>query len=277
MTDCAINATILRDWARGVGPDSLDHHLEGCRACQDRIAGGVADRRIGSGGESMALDDVWHRVRDAVEVPRPSRLERSLGAIGLPATDARIVAEGRALRHAWLGGLLLVLGFVARAASLQGTPAHWVLLVLAPLVPSVAVALAHDPAIEPALDQELATPYPAVRLVLLRTVTVLAVALPLVGAAGWLVPGRPPYLWLLPAVGFAATGLALSTWTSPVRAVGTVAAAWAVVVGLTALGAPPDRLLSGPAQPVYAGLAGLSVTVLIGRLRHRSGVAMGRG
>ena len=87
------------------------------------------------------------------------------------------------------------------------------------------MAVSYDPSLEPALEQDLATPYPAIRLILLRTIAVLACALPTVLLFGLLVPGGSPYAWLLPAVGFVAAVLAASTWVSPLRAAIAVAPA----------------------------------------------------
>jgi hypothetical protein len=65
---------------------------------------------------------------------------------------------------------------------------------------------------DPALEPEMVTPYPALRLILLRTIAVLALALPAVLLLGLVVPGDAPFAWLLPAIGFVAVVLA-ATWT----------------------------------------------------------------
>ncbi len=68
----------------------------------------------------------------------------------------------------------------------------WLFLAVAPLVPGTAVALCYDPRIEPALEHELTTPYSTMRLVLLRTLAVLAGGLPVLLVLGLLVPGSEP-------------------------------------------------------------------------------------
>jgi hypothetical protein len=131
------------------------------------------------------------------------------------------------------------------------------------------VAFSYDPRIDPALEPELVTPYPAIRLVLLRAVAVLAMALPAVALTGLLVPGQAPYTWLLPAVGFVAAVLALSTWTSPLRAAIAVSAVWLVVVwSLVAQAGSADALLHAWFQVGYLVLAGASSVIFLVRRFH---------
>src|SRR5215467_10103592 len=103
-------------------------------------------------------------------------------------------------------GVALVGGRIRNA---NGT---WLFLAVAPVVPCLVVASSYDPRLDPALEPELVTPYPALRLILLRTIAVLALALPAVLLFGLVVPGEAPFAWLLPAVGFVAVVLAASTW-----------------------------------------------------------------
>jgi DNA-directed RNA polymerase specialized sigma24 family protein len=98
---------------------------------------------------------------------------------------------------AWLWGIA-IRRLVSRLRRRHGM---WLFLIVAPLIPCVAVAVSYDPGIDPALQPDLVTPYPALRLVLLRAVAVLVIALPVVALAGLLVPGWAPSTWLLPAFG----------------------------------------------------------------------------
>src|SRR5205814_7524251 len=137
-----------------------------------------------------------------------------------------------AFRGVWLVGVAAVLAFAAVAALIGHAHGLWWFLAVAPVAPCLVVAFSYDKRWDPALEPELVTPYPALRLVLLRTIAVLAVALPAEVLAGLLVPNQARYLWLLPAVGFTAAVLALSTWTSPLRAAVAVSLAWLAVVWL---------------------------------------------
>ena len=126
---------------------------------------------------------VWDRTRDAVEVPRPSVFERLLRAAGLPPREARLVAVASAFRGVWLIGVVAVLAFAALAAVIGRAGGLWFFLAVAPVAPCLLVAFSYDWRWDPALEPEMVTPYPALRLVLLRTIAVLALALPAVAAA----------------------------------------------------------------------------------------------
>ena len=123
-----------------------------------------------------------------------------------------------AFRGVWLTGVVAVLAFAALAAAVGHARGVWLFLAVAPIVPCLVVASSYDPWMDPALEPELVTPYPALRLILLRTIAVLALALPAVLLFGLVVPGETAFAWLLPAVGFVAVVLAASTWVSPLRA-----------------------------------------------------------
>src|SRR5262249_9418510 len=146
----------------------------------------------------------WDRTRNAVEVPQPSIFERLLRAAGLPAHDARLVAAASAFRGVWMVGAATVMTFAALAAEIGHARGLWRVLAVGPIVTCLVVALSYDRRWDPALEPEMVTPYPALRLVLLRTIAVLALALPAVMLFGLVLPGGLLFAWLLPAVGFVA-------------------------------------------------------------------------
>ena len=193
---------------------SVEQHLLSCEQCRARVnaAASVIELSV------IDLAAVWDRTRDAIEVPRPAGFERLLRVAGLPAHDARLVAVASAFRGVWLTGAVAVLAFAALAAAIGHARGVWLFLAVAPVVPCLVVASSYDPWVDPALEPELVTPYPALRLVLLRTIAVLALAVPAVLLFGLAVPGETAFAWLLPAVGFVAVVLAASTWVSPLRA-----------------------------------------------------------
>jgi hypothetical protein len=207
-------------------------------------------------------------VRDAVELPRPSRFERMLCRIGLPEPDAKLVAAAQAFRGPWMTGVLLVLAFVTLAAEFGQASGRAIFLTVAPLLPCLAVAFSYDPSVEPALEQELVTPYSPLRLVLLRTVAVLAVGLPAVVLVSPFLPGRSSYLWLLPAAGFVAGVLALSTWINPLRAGAAISGAWSLVVLFTALNGSVSVVLQARYQAAYIVLGAVSTITFLARSRH---------
>ena len=277
MTDWHVDDVALREWLDGTDSAamgaSVEQHLLGCAPCRQRV-----DRSVRAGPPPLLpdLDVVWCRVQDRVEFAEPTPLERWLARIGLSPTDARLVAAAPAFRSAFVSGAVLVLAFVAIAAALGDTRGQILFLTVAPLLPCVAVAFSYDSDVDPALEQEFVTPYSALRLVLLRTVAVLAMVLPLVVLAGAVVPVPEPYLWVLPAVGFVTGVLALSTWTTPLRAAAAVGVTWFLVIFVTATEAAWSDVLRAPYQVGYLALAAASVAILIVRGRYVRAAVPGR-
>src|SRR5690349_10109473 len=244
---------------------SAEQHLLACGPCRARVtaAASVIERSV------IDFAAVWDRTRDAVEVPRPSVFERVLRGAGLPAQEARLVAVASAFRGVWLAGVAAVLVFAALAAVFGHARGVWLFLAVAPVVPCLVVAAGYDPWLDPALEPELVTPYPALRLVLLRTIAVLALALPAVLLFGLVVPGETAFAWLLPAVGFVAVVLAASTWVSPMRSAIAVSSVWLVVVWLLAVrSGSPDAVLQGRAQAGFLALAVASFSIFLLRRRQ---------
>jgi hypothetical protein len=244
---------------------SVEQHLLVCEQCRARV-------RTAAGHSQWPLPDlelVWSRVRDALELPRPSWFEGLLRRLGLPAHDARLVVAARAFRGPWLVGVLVVLGFVTLAAQFGHARGEWFFLAVAPLLPCVAVAICYDPDVEPALEQELATPYSSLRLVVLRTVAVLAMAIPVVVVVSLVIPMHAPYLWLLPALGFVTTVLAVSTWMNPLRAAVAISAVWLAGVWSAVIrDGTANAVLHTPFQICYLVLIVVSSAVLLTRVRH---------
>jgi hypothetical protein len=207
---------------------SVEQHVARCPVCRADVA-----TLVGSGTEETVPDlaDLWSQVRDEIELTRTSPVERLLSRVGLPASDSALVAAAPSLRGPWLTALGSALLFVAAAAMSQSRVGTSLFLLVAPLVPVFAVALAYGPEASGALEQESAVPYPLARLVLLRTAAVLIASVPVVAVVGLLLSGRLSWLWLLPAVGFTSAVLGLSVWIPPVRAAEWITLAWVIAVG----------------------------------------------
>jgi hypothetical protein len=244
---------------------AVEQHMLTCALCRARVNSAVtaADLAV------IDLAAVWDRTRDAVEVPHSSVFERLLRSAGLPAHEARLVALASAFRAVWLVGVAAVLAFAALAAAIGHARGLWYFLAAAPLAPCLVVAFSYDRRMDPALEPEMVTPYPALRLVLLRTIAVLALALPAVLLLGLVVPGEAPFAWLLPAVGFVAVVLAASTWVSPLNAAVAVSAAWLMTVWLLATrSASPAAVLQARTQVAFLVLATASFGIFLVRRRH---------
>jgi len=273
MTGWHVDDDALRRWIDRADSlsegASVERHLLSCDRCRARVNAAVTGREVPRPAGPVDLTAVWARTRDAIELPRPSMFERLLRHAGLSAHEARLVAVASAFRAAWLTGVAVILAFAAVAGALGHSRGAVVFLSVAPLVPCLAVAFSYDPEVDPALEPELVTPYPALRLILLRTITVLAVALPAEVLVGLLVPGQARFAWLLPAVGFVAAVLALSTWTGPLRAAIAVSLAWLAVVWLLmAHSGSLDAVLRDQFQLGYLALAAASLAIFLVRRRH---------
>lgn len=266
-----VDDTLLTGWADSrvgaVLAASVEQHVARCTQCRERVR-----RELGTAPPRAGIPDLeqtWAAVRDTIELPPRSRMERVLNAFGLSSADALLGAAAPGLRGAWLSVVSFVLLFVVVAGYAYARAADvTTFLMVAPLVPVVGVSLAYSAEADPALEQEAATPYPKLRLVLLRTAAVLAVSLPVVAAAGLFVPGRVSYLWLLPAAGFTATVLAASTWTDPVRPAIAVILGWVTAVSVAAERGQTAGLVTGPSVVIYTVLLAGGLTAFILRTRH---------
>jgi hypothetical protein len=269
MTGWHVDGETLRHYVERIDSmaegASVEQHLLTCAQCRARVnaAATAVDLAV------VDLAAVWDRTRDAVEVPRPSVFERLLRAVGLPAHEAKLVAAASGFRGVWLVGVAAVLAFAAVAAMIGHVRGLWLFLAVAPVAPCLVVAFSYDRRWDPALEPEMVTPYPALRLILLRTIAVLAVALPAVLLLGLFVPGEAPFAWLLPAVGFVAVVLAASTWVSALNAAMAVSTAWLVTVWLLAArSASPTAVLQPRTQVAFLVLAAASFGTFLVRRRH---------
>ena len=234
---------------------SVEMHLMGCARCRAGVTPLV---------DPVPLSGVWEGVADEIQAPRPNLVERLASRAGLSERDALLVAAAPAIRGAWLLGLLLCLLFAVIGVA-QGAPNGSLLfLTVTPLVPVAAVAFAYGQDVDPMWDTTLAAPYSPLRLLLLRSVSVVVAALPLALAAAPLLPG-PPWVtvaWLVPGLACAAVTLALTTWIPVSRAAVAVSGCWIAAV-IVAAGPVRDVLLvvAAPLLPAYLIVAVLASAV----------------
>ncbi len=243
--------------AGGVDPvlaASVEQHLLGCGDCRELLAPSVDDAR---------LDVVWSDVLDRVQTPRRSVVERTLSRLGLDENAARLAAATPILRGAWLLGVLGVLLLALLAAEV--TPHGSVLFIaLAPVLPAVGVALAFGRATDPLHETTLATPYPALRLLAVRTLLVVATTTVPTVLAALLLPGTTWFAaaWLLPSLAVSTGTLALSTRTAPEVAAGVLSVAWLAVVVPAAFDRAATGLVLSPWLQVV-GLVGLAAGLAV--------------
>src|SRR3954471_22392401 len=255
----------LADYARGLlsGPrgavlgGSIEAHLMACATCRSAVATHAPEQRLAA---------VWTTVEERIDAPRRSAAERLFNRCGLPEADVRVLLATPSLRLAWVLGMVATLSFAVWAAHARGGNDLPFLLV-APLLPVLAVASAFTRRLDPAHDVARAAPYSALRLVLVRSVAVLATTIVLGFTAALALPVLSLTIaaWLLPALSLTCVVLAVATWWEPQRAALVVATAWVTTVGVVARESR-DPLEAFGASGQYAvtvlGLAALTVFVV---------------
>ena len=212
---------------------SVEQHLPGCAACRSVLAGAVDGE-----ADQARLDRNLAVVLTRIGLPEPGPIERMAVRLGVPPHLGRLLAVTPSLRASWLAGTVVVLAAAVGAAwadpaSLAGGAARLVpFLVLAPLLPLAAVAVAFGRAFDPAADLATAAPISGLWLFFVRSTAVLASALGPVVVAACVLPGDPllPLLVVLPALALAAAALALATLTDPGRAAAWAGGGWVALV-----------------------------------------------
>ncbi|MBB6171245.1 hypothetical protein HNR23_001305 [Nocardiopsis mwathae] len=258
----------LADYAAGRADDasamSAEAHLMHCATCRNDLP-----------TDEQWLEASWAQLRDIVDRPRRSLLERALEACGLNESTARLLVATPALYRAWLIAMVAVLGTALVAAH---TVPHGSLMFyfLAPVLPLVGVALAYGRGVDPAHEFTSVTPMGGQRLLFLRAMAVLIPAFTLCTVAALLLPGTAgpdwaPIAWLLPALTLVAASLTLSRWVNLTLASALLAGGWLASLTLTtaAQHLRPEQLFAPHAQALWAAafllMAG-SFAVL--RMRH---------
>ncbi|MFF4016735.1 zf-HC2 domain-containing protein [Streptomyces sp. NPDC001843] len=220
--------TVLRAYAAGrldsPGLARTDTHLASCTGCRRRL---VAD------GDRARTDAGWARLDAAKDVPQPGLIERALVRLRVPDHTARLISATPALRRSWLTGTLLTLLLALVVARLgHAVSATLPFLVVAPALPVAGVAASFGPRVDPMYEMTLVAPLHGLRLLLPRTLTVVATALVPAVATAVAMPGPALHAfgWLLPSLALTALTLALSVRLDPVVSAGTVGGAWTCCV-----------------------------------------------
>lgn len=227
MTGWHVDARLAQRYASGTAAEteawSLEKHVEACEGCATRVSEAVR----GQGAAARVVDEVRAAVvatagqTDRAEAVRESDAVR--GSTRVPASPPpsaprryrapllvpALRAAGPALRGPWLVSVLLItaaavaLAYGARSGTgaVAGFPARPLLLLLAPVLPLAGVGVAYGRHADPVYELAASTPSGGLRLLLIRTAAVLGVSVPLLTAAGAVLPasaGAPGAVaWLL--------------------------------------------------------------------------------
>ena len=200
---------------------------------------------------------------------RDPALDRFLIRVGVPDHAARIVAATPSLRTIWLLTAALVTVFALAGPRWDPRVAQVVLL-LAPILPVLAVAAAWGPWSDPMFDVTRACPAAGLRVLLLRTIAVVAAAIVLVGVATLTVPSTDAeaLTWVLPAFALAASSLMLATFLTIARATLIVIGVWVGLVAVASVAWPQASLQRGGVQLAFAAVAVGASAVVTRRRGH---------
>jgi len=251
---------------------SVEQHLLACEDCRDvlRVRVAAVEDLAGAHGATRL------RLRRAVLRPGRSLVERTLLALRVPDSAARLVAASPAFRSAaWLATAMLLVVAVLMSYMGSGTVGTVVFMVTAPVVPLAGVAVAYGWWAEPTRELATTVPYSRWRLALLRTAVVLAISLLAVGGLALALPhvSAAAWLWLIPSLSLTSVSLALSSWVDPARATLALGVVWIFLAGSATRGPrtlPAQDLLdqfvgfrtTGQAFLLAVGVAAVVVTML---------------
>lgn len=220
---------------------SVEAHLVSCDEC----------RRALSNAAHSDPDTVTDRVWETVS----ARLSPS--GVARPGTRWRgswvMVASGPAARWAWLASCAVVIVLAVVLGVYQGS-APW-LGVVAPLLPVMGVGMSYGSGLDHSYEVIASTPGGGLKLLLIRTVAVLAVSTPTVLVAGLLIGYGSPWHWMAASLGLTLMALALGSVVGVERAAALVGVAW-----VAASGAP---LLRSSSVPVWLAPESLSTWLVV--------------
>jgi hypothetical protein len=257
-----VGAESLRSWVDGEAGSlvsvSVEQHLLQCAHCRAQVADLVPE----------STRPPWDDVLAAIEVPRPALAQRLFVRLGLNETDSLVASSAPTLRVAWLLGTMGVLLFAVVAAVLADQGGLGLFLMVAPLIPVTGVAAAYGPSSDPSYETVVVAPFAMVRLILLRTLSVLATSVPLVVIAGLFLPASPlvAVAWLLPAAGFIALVLTASNWVDPAHAAAAVGVGWVAFVFWAVHINDPLAVFAPMAIGAYVVLLVVAILALLYRL-----------
>jgi hypothetical protein len=266
MTDTwHVPAETLFAWVSGritaTTAASVEQHLTTCAGCRSRVAAPAADQVL------LDFDRIWTGIADRVEPPSMRPLGRLMNRLGMSESDAILLGAASAFTVSWIAATATVVALTFLVSVLVPASALPLYLLLAPLVPMAGVVAAYGEEVDPSYELSIATPYPQLRVLLLRAIAVVVVSVPLTVLAGLaLRPWWVAVAWLAPGLAFVLLVLAVTTWWSPSHAAGAIALLW-TVASVGAYQLDQILVLVGPGSvsfSVFLGVAG-AVTLLLRR------------
>lgn len=266
-------AEVLAGYAAGavdaVTAWSVEAHLVSCARCRGLVSHHADAKRL---ARSRAVLFV------RVAMPDAGWAHRFAGRCGVPDYVVRLLGATPSLRRSWLLSIIGVLAVVTSETvladrKLPGRRAvdtfaaqHLLVpfLLLSPLVILASVAAAFLPVFDPACRLAVAAPFSGLRLLLVRGLSALAVAIAPAVCAGFIVPGPAwlPAALLVPSLALCALALAAATIGPPAMTTLGVAACWVVSVLTMTQTHAPLVLVGRQAQSMSAAVLVAAATVV---------------
>jgi hypothetical protein len=248
---------------------AVEVHLESCTACRAQLAELVAHRNPQT---ALLLERVEEQL--IAEVARSSRIPARRRLLPSRVSGWTMWWAAPALLPRLGMTVLVVLAAVGLDLADAATGRYpSLVLLLAPVAPLLAVAAAWSRGQDPAYELVVASPRAGLDLVLRRTAAVLAVVIPALAVAGWLV-GASPARWLLPCLAFTVGALALGELVGLHRAATGLALGWVlVVVAPSLIAARTPVLLAAASLPAWAVVTVVVAVLLVVRRRAYTGLA----
>lgn len=201
------------------------------------------------------LDANWRAISLELDAPPVPRIERALRSLRVPAHVTRLVVATPSLRRAWFLalGLVALVGFTLQPTA-DNTSSPLLFLMIAPLAPLLGVALAYGPNADPAYEAHLATPTRGLRLLAIRSTTVVVIAAVLLTLVALTNEVSRPWAgaWLLPSIALTTSSLAAMTRLAPRTATMSVTVVWVAVVLITRAAADSDLAAFRPVGQILA-------------------------
>jgi hypothetical protein len=246
---------------------AVETHVTTCPRC-----------RVGARAVMPDPEPLWQAVHAEITAPRLPRALRALARLGVPEDDLVVLAAADDLLLSWsvAVGAAVVCALVTGLAPplLPGGP-QALFLVLAPLVPVLAVVATYD-ATDPFRELTEAAPFSTLRLALLRTAAALTAAIPLTVTVALVLPAvRGSFAaWLLPGLALTVATLILLTWLTAWVACAVSSAGWICAASAAAGVGIIDVVttVAGQAGFVLAVVALTALLVRVGTVQHPRGV-----
>jgi hypothetical protein len=268
MTTWHAEDDLLVRYARGAidpaNAASVEAHLTACEQCRAAFSAAASDQ--------AELDASWANLVDQLDRPRVGIIERLMRTLRVPEHWARVVAATPALRLSWILSVITLVALASSAAHAANDDPS-IFLVLAPILPLAGIATAFGPGIDPCYEVGVAAPIAGFRLLLLRSVAVLATSVPFLAVAALALPsvGWMAAAWLLPTAALVGCSLALATRVAPATACTVLTVAWALVVGSSTYAGHGRTIVSrcpvfsATGQVIALGIAVVAVVIAIHR------------